>query len=68
MIAYVLADAKIRYLAPIKHPPIASVRWPSIDFERLKSGYKQKILLNIDVHSGDKLCAQFEGKDVSLPI
>ena len=63
----VLADAKIRYLAPINYDPIASVLWLEINFDRLKSGCKQKILLNVDVHSGDKLCAQFEGKYVSLP-
>lgn len=63
----VLADANIRYLAPVTQQPVAKVTWPSESEAGLKQGQKSKVELEVSLFSADVLCAKFIGKYVSLP-
>lgn len=64
----VLADAHVRYLAPVTAQPIAVVRCSHIDLSPLSRGKRVKIPLTVELFCADKLCAQFEAKYVSLPL
>lgn len=62
----VLADAHIRYTAPITQAPQVSVTWPeSTSLDALKTGGKVKVTLEVQLHCADKLCATFTGLYVS---
>lgn len=64
----VLADAKVRYLAPIDTSPVAQVSWPNVDVSVLSKGRRLKAKLEVKLYCGDKCCAIFEGLYVSKPI
>ncbi|MGB0895600.1 MAG: YiiD C-terminal domain-containing protein [Parashewanella sp.] len=63
----VLANANIRYLAPITSRPLAKVSWPNNELTHLKQGKKQGVELNVEICCEEKVCALFTGKYVSLP-
>lgn len=73
----VLADANIRYLAPVTEAPIVTVIWPESltdksassetglpdmsVFEAINNGKKAKVKLEVQLHCAGKLCATFSG-------
>ena len=61
----VLADANVRYIAPIESQPIARVSWPDCDLDKLASGLRVKVRLEVELYCNDKLCASFSGLYVS---
>ncbi|MDR8525515.1 thioesterase domain-containing protein [Shewanella fidelis] len=63
----VLADASVRYLAPIDNKPVAKVRWPDADLTMLAQGRRVKLGLEVELYCQDKLCASFSGLYVSVP-
>ncbi|QSX29893.1 thioesterase domain-containing protein [Shewanella cyperi] len=63
----VLADAHIRYLAPVTGAPVARVSWPGQDLSPLARGKRVKVTLDVTLWCADKLCAEFSGQYVSLP-
>ncbi|MPY26510.1 thioesterase [Shewanella psychropiezotolerans] len=63
----VLADAKIRYLAPIETAPVAKVTWPDVDMSVLSKGRRLKVRLEVKLYCGDTCCATFEGLYISQP-
>ncbi|WP_076538095.1 thioesterase domain-containing protein [Shewanella sp. UCD-KL21] len=62
----VLADAQIRYRAPITEAPIASVIWPDVSLASLADGGKVKVKLEVQLHCKDTLCASFTGLYFSI--
>ncbi|MFB2669141.1 thioesterase domain-containing protein [Shewanella xiamenensis] len=63
----VLADAHIRYLAPVDCAPEVKVRWPDANLSPLLRGRKAKVKLEVQLFCDEKLCAQFDGLYVSVP-
>ena len=63
----VLADANVRYIAPITADPVARVDWVDTDLSALQRGKRVRINLTIELWCADKQCAVFEGRFVSLP-
>lgn len=63
----VLADAQIRYQAPVTAPPVARVQWPGGDLSALSRGKRVKQSLQVELFCGETLCATFSGLYVSLP-
>ncbi|SIQ67019.1 thioesterase domain-containing protein, putative [Shewanella morhuae] len=63
----VLADAHIRYLAPVTCNPVAKVQWPEVDLCPLERGRRIKLKLEVLLYCGNGLCAVFEGLYVSAP-
>ncbi|GIU30118.1 thioesterase [Shewanella schlegeliana] len=61
----VLADANVRYLAPIDSQPIAKVNWPDCDLSKLSLGRRVKVRLEVELYCNDLLCASFSGLYVS---
>ncbi|WP_144212092.1 thioesterase domain-containing protein [Shewanella donghaensis] len=62
----VLADATIRYLAPITEAPTALVTWPDVSLANLATGDKAKVKLEVALHCKGKLCATFSGLYFSI--
>ena len=63
----VLADAHIRYHAPVTCSPVAKVRWQGVDLSVLAKGQRAKVTLNVALYCQSVLCASFEGLYISLP-
>lgn len=63
----VLADANVRYIAPVTVAPIAKTTWVDADLSALQRGKRVRIGLTIELWCADKRCAVFEGRFVSLP-
>ncbi len=63
----VLADGKIRYLAPIDANPVAKTEWQDADLSVLKRGKRVRVPLMVELWCDDKKCAIFEGRFISLP-
>ena len=63
----VLADAHIRYLAPVTCNPVAKVQWPEVDLSPLQRGRRIKLKLEVQLYCGNGLCVVFEGLYVSAP-
>ncbi|ACA88864.1 thioesterase domain-containing protein [Shewanella woodyi] len=63
----VLAEGQIRYLAPIDVNPVAKTEWPDADLSALQRGKRVRIPLMVELWCGDKKCAIFEGRFISLP-
>ncbi|MDT3337732.1 thioesterase domain-containing protein [Shewanella sp. SP1S1-7] len=63
----VLADAHIRYLAPVTCDPVVTVQWPTVDLSPLQRGRRVKVKLAVQLYCDAKLCAVFEGLYVSAP-
>lgn len=61
----VLADAHIRYLAPVTCDPVVKVQWPDVDLSPLQRGRRVKVKLEVQLYCMDSLCAVFEGLYVS---
>ena len=57
----VLADAHIRYLAPVTCDPVVKVQWPDVDLSPLQRGRRVKVKLEVQLYCMDSLCAVFEG-------
>ncbi len=64
----VLADAQVRYLAPVEEQPTACVSWGDTDLSSLERGRRVKIPLTVELYCGETLCATFVAKYVSLPL
>ncbi len=66
----VLADANIRYLSPIKGPAcaITSAEQAKGKLTALKKGKKARFTVSVNVMSGDKVAAIFNGVYVVLPL
>lgn len=63
----VLADAQVKYIAPVHQQPIAKVIWPALDLSPLARGRRVKAELTVELWCEDVLCARFCGVYVSLP-
>ncbi|WP_372871247.1 thioesterase domain-containing protein [Shewanella sp.] len=63
----VLADAQIRYLAPVTGTPLARVQWQDGDLSALAEGRRVKLSLTVELFSSGTLCATFTGLYASLP-
>ena len=63
----VLADANVRYIAPITANPVAKTEWIDTDLSALQRGKRIRVNLSIELWCADKLCAVFDGRFVSLP-
>lgn len=66
----VLADADIRYKAPLHGQPFAKIKreHTSGKIEILSKGRRARIQVQVDVLDGDKVVATFNGKYVVLPF
>ncbi|WP_394129536.1 thioesterase domain-containing protein [Shewanella maritima] len=64
----VLADANVRFLAPVDTQPVTKVTWLGQDASVLGRGKRLRAQLQVELMCGDKLCAVFNGKYVSLPV
>jgi thioesterase domain-containing protein len=66
----VLADAQIRYLAPLQHLPSAQVNLLQIkgDLALLARGLKVRQRLQVQIMDADRKVAEFEGRFVVLPL
>lgn len=63
----VLADAHIRYLAPVTCVPLAKVQWPDADLSPLQRGRRVKVKLEVQLYCDDILSATFVGLYISTP-
>ncbi|WP_434939724.1 thioesterase domain-containing protein [Shewanella sp. HL-SH8] len=64
----VLADAQVKYIAPVRQQPTARVIWPALDLSPLARGRRVKAELTVELWCQDVLCARFCGVYVSLPF
>lgn len=66
----VLADAQIRYLAPVKHQPAAQVDVLHLtgDLTALARGLKVRQQLTVDILDGSQKVGEFVGRFVVLPL
>lgn len=65
----VLADSNIRYRHPVEESPVAMTSLDGIsgDLDRLASGRKARIVINVTIYSGDVAAVQFIGTYMLLP-
>ncbi|CAM3736123.1 putative N-acetyltransferase YjcF [Vibrio aerogenes CECT 7868] len=65
----VLVDSRIRYRHPIIQSPVAVTSLDEIsgDLDRLESGRKARIIVNVIVKSGDESAVQFIGTYMLIP-
>ncbi|NKF52169.1 thioesterase [Shewanella sp. WXL01] len=64
----VLADADVKYLAPVTAQPVAKVSWPSgVDVGALSRGKRLRVNLEVELSCDGNVCARFSGRYVSLP-
>lgn len=65
----VLADARIRYQAPLKHQPRAraSLLLAKGSLQALAQGKKVRQQIQVELLDGDQVVAEFEGRFVVLP-
>ncbi|QFU24840.1 thioesterase domain-containing protein [Shewanella eurypsychrophilus] len=63
----VLADAKVKYIAPIEAAPVAKVSWPQVDMSVLSKGRRLKVMLEVKLYCDNTCCAIFEGLYISKP-
>lgn len=65
----VLADSRIRYVAPVKERPraVATIESLQGDLDRLASGRKGRVIVEVGVYSGDQLASVFTGTFMLLP-
>ena len=64
----VLADAQIKYHAPVRTQPTAKVVWPDVALMPLTQGRRVKSALTVELWCDELLCASFKGLYVSLPV
>lgn len=65
----VLADSRIRYRHPVEEPPIASTSLDGIsgDLERLATGRKARIVIDVTIYSGQTPAVDFVGTYMLIP-
>ncbi len=65
----VLADSRIRYSKPVEQTPVASTSLDGIsgDLDRLASGRKARIVINVTIFSGDVAAVEFIGTYMLMP-
>jgi thioesterase domain-containing protein len=65
----VLVDSNIRYHHPVVHNPVASTSLDGIsgDLDRLASGRKARIVVNVNISSGDVDAVAFVGTYMLIP-
>ncbi len=65
----VLADSNIRYRHPVEVNPVAVTSLDGIsgDLDRLASGRKARIVINVTIFSGDEAAVEFVGTYMLLP-
>ncbi|ADT85718.1 YiiD C-terminal domain-containing protein [Vibrio sp. Vb2880] len=65
----VLVDSRIRYRHPVVHNPVASTSLDGIsgDLDRLESGRKARIVVNVNIASGDVDAVTFIGTYMLIP-
>lgn len=63
----VLADAHMRYLAPVSSQPVARVVWQDANLAGLSAGRKAKVRLVVELYCGEQRCAEFTGLYISIP-
>ncbi|CAH0541873.1 bifunctional GNAT family N-acetyltransferase/hotdog fold thioesterase [Vibrio marisflavi] len=65
----VLADSRIRYRLPVEFSPVASTSLDGIsgDLDRLASGRKARVVINVTIYSGDTPAVDFIGTYMILP-
>ncbi|EKO3464850.1 YiiD C-terminal domain-containing protein [Vibrio fluvialis] len=65
----VLVDSRIRYRHPVVHNPVASTSLDGIsgDLDRLASGRKARIVVNVNISSGDNDAVEFIGTYMLIP-
>lgn len=65
----VLADSKIRYTAPVTERPraVAGVESLRGDLDRLAGGRKGRVVVDVEVYSGEQQAATFTGTYMLLP-
>jgi thioesterase domain-containing protein len=65
----VLVDSRIRYRHPVVHNPVASTSLDGIsgDLDRLASGRKARIVVYVNISSGDNDAVEFIGTYMLIP-
>lgn len=65
----VLADGNIRYIKPLNGEPLAktSAKFVSGKIAAISRGRKVRINVQVNVHDGDNVVAEFHGKYVAIP-
>lgn len=65
----VLVDSRIRYRHPVVHNPVASTSLDGMsgDLDRLAAGRKARIVVKVDIHSGDTEAVEFIGTYMLIP-
>ncbi len=65
----VLVDSKVRYHKPVLEAPIASTSLDDIsgDLDRLESGRKARIVVNVTIKSADQTAVRFVGTYMLIP-
>ncbi|MDE1350512.1 bifunctional GNAT family N-acetyltransferase/hotdog fold thioesterase [Vibrio aestuarianus] len=65
----VLVDSRIRYRHPVVHNPVALTSLDGIsgDLDRLASGRKARIVVDVTIASGDKPAVEFVGTYMLIP-
>ncbi|CAG21758.1 bifunctional GNAT family N-acetyltransferase/hotdog fold thioesterase [Photobacterium profundum] len=65
----VLVDSHIRYVSPVKERPraVVSVETLSGDFDRLAAGRKGRVIVEVNVYSGETLASTFTGTYMLFP-
>jgi thioesterase domain-containing protein len=66
----VLVDSHIRYVSPVKERPraVVSVETLSGDFDRLAAGRKGRVIVEVNVYSGETLASTFTGTYMLFPL
>lgn len=66
----VLVDSHIRYVSPVKERPraVVSVETLSGDFDRLAAGRKGRVIVEVNVYSGETLASTFTGTYILFPL
>jgi thioesterase domain-containing protein len=65
----VLADSSIRYRHPVEMSPVSVTSLDGIsgDLDRLATGRKARIIINVTIYSGDVPAVEFVGTYMLLP-
>lgn len=66
----VLVDSHIRYVSPVKERPraVVSIETLSGDFDRLAAGRKGRVIVEVNVYSGETLASTFTGTYILFPL
>lgn len=66
----VLVDSHIRYVSPVKERPraVVSIETLSGDFDRLAKGRRGRVIVEVNVYSGETLASTFTGTYMLFPL